>query len=277
MNVPPAMRTIVVPTDCSEVSLRALQYADRLAAQTGASVIAVYGQSISARPEGEGVAAALASHEDLESMVVPIRRCVEETVGAALSPSTQRSIVIADRLPADAIIGVANAREADVIVIGTRDRNRLVRMVLGSVTDAVLHLSNRPVLILRESKAAPPAQPVRRILCPFRDTEPSFAAVKEAKRLAQELGAELQYVHAIKEGDGELSERFRAIVGDAPLRTLAIGPNAAADVIALADELHADLIVLGSSHRRFSDPSVVGTPASQIVRTAHCPVLVVCA
>ena len=38
-----------------------------------------------------------------------------------------------------------------------------------------------------------------------------------------------------------------------------------------------DLIVLPSPNRRFGDPSVVGTPSWQVVRTAECPVLTVMA
>ena len=71
------MKTIVVPTDCSDLSRCALRYADRFAVKTGASVVAVYGATFSARLEGEGIAASLASRADLESMALPARRCVE--------------------------------------------------------------------------------------------------------------------------------------------------------------------------------------------------------
>ena len=267
------MRTIVVATDCSELSRRALKYADRIATATGASIVAVYGGAFSARLEGEGVAAALASRDDAESMMEPVRRCLQDVVASSLSPETQRGIVIADCRPADAIVDVANDRDADLIVMVTRDRNRLVRAVLGSVTETVLHYTRRPVLILREHSED---QPIRRILCPFRDTDPSVAAVALAKSLAGAFNAELLLANAI-EGHA-MPDRFATLVQDCPrcsMRDFDITPDAGERIVTMARELGVDLIILGTRHRRFSDPSVVGTPSSHIVRMAQCPVIAV--
>jgi len=246
------VRTIVVPTDCSPLSREALRYAGRLAEQTGATVIAVYGTSFSARLEGEGVAAALASRHDRESMMLPIRGCMEETIHESLVRGTQYEIVIDDCEAADAIAGAANRRDADLIIMGTRDRNRIARAVLGSVTDSVLHQSRRPVLILREHNNVA-ERPIRRIFCPHKDTPASAAAIREARSLAESLHAELILYEVTDMHD--IARRL----------------------LAMAEERSADLIVIGTQHRRFSDPSEAGRPASEIVRSAYCPVLSVCA
>src|SRR5258708_11998914 len=172
-----AIRTIVVACDCSEDSSRALRYADRIAVRSGAEIVAVYGAPFSARVEGVGVAAAFACNDDREQMMLPLRQCVEESLAAALSPETARSIVIADQTPAGAVVTAGEERDADLIIMGTRERNRLVRAVLGSVTDSVLRESDRPVLLVRKqgSDAA-----VQRIVCPFRSTPQSIAAVRQA-------------------------------------------------------------------------------------------------
>ena len=267
------MHTIVAATDCSELSRRALRYADLLAKATGAKVVAVYGGAFSARLEGEGVAAALASRDDVESMMEPVRRCVQDVVESSLSRDTQRAIVIADAHPADAIVDVADARDADLIVMATHDRNRLVRAVLGSVTDTVLHHTRRPVLILREHTEE---QPIRRILCPFRDTPASAAAVAQAKALAAAFDAEILFANAVD--DHSVPEAIARQLADCPKCStcdFAVTPDAGERIVRLAADRAIDLIVLGTRHRRFSDPSVVGTPSSHIVRTAHCPVLAV--
>jgi len=210
-----AIRTIVVPTDCSQISLNALRYADWLASKSGAVVVAVYG-AVFESPDGVGVAASLASSQDREMMMAPVRRCIEEGLAHTLSPSTQREIVLEDCEAADAIVSAAHERGADLIIIGTHDRNRLLRAVLGSVTDAVLRMSRCPVLVLREQNKVKGG--IRRVAYPA-----SAAAV--ATRVANAVGAELI-----------LSET--------------------------ADCRDADLIVVDSA-------------SAQIVRTAHCPVLVV--
>lgn len=48
---------------------------------------------------------------------------------------------------AEAIVGVAEAREADEIVVGSRGLGR-VRAVLGSVSHDVLHLAHQPVVVV---------------------------------------------------------------------------------------------------------------------------------
>ena len=52
--------------------------------------------------------------------------------------------------PAEAIAQAAERLHADVIVMGTHGRSGLSKAVMGSVTSNVLHLSKRPVLLVRE-------------------------------------------------------------------------------------------------------------------------------
>ena len=269
------MRTIVVATDCSELSRRGLRYAGVLARATGAAVVAVYGGAFSARLDGEGVAAALASRDDAESMMEPIRRCVQDVVAESLSPEIERDIVIADARPADAIVETAHRRDADMIVMVTHDRNRLVRAVLGSVTDTVLHHTTRPVLILREHTED---QPIRRILCAFRDTPASVAAVGQARSIAAAFDAEILFANAID--DHTIPDAIAEQIAGCPkcqICDFTVTSDAGERIVRLAAEKAVDLIVLGTRHRRFSDPSVVGMPSSLIVRMAHCPVLAVTA
>ncbi|HET8932708.1 MAG TPA: universal stress protein [Polyangiales bacterium] len=51
---------------------------------------------------------------------------------------------------AEAIAQAAERLHADVIVMGTRGRSGLSKAVMGSVTSNVVHLSKRPVLLVRE-------------------------------------------------------------------------------------------------------------------------------
>ena len=51
--------------------------------------------------------------------------------------------------------------------------------------------------------------------------------------------------------------------------------DAAEQVISLARETAADLIVIGAQHRRFVDTTVLGVTTVRVTRHAPCPVLVV--
>jgi nucleotide-binding universal stress UspA family protein len=51
--------------------------------------------------------------------------------------------------------------------------------------------------------------------------------------------------------------------------------DAASEVIDLAREGTADLVVIGAQHRRFVDATVLGVTTVRVTRHAPCPVLVV--
>ncbi|MDL5362303.1 universal stress protein [Halalkalicoccus sp. NIPERK01] len=51
-------------------------------------------------------------------------------------------------VPHEKIVAYADARDVDLIVVRKRDRGRLREALLGSVTDRVIRLSEKPVLVL---------------------------------------------------------------------------------------------------------------------------------
>lgn len=73
---------------------------------------------------------------------------LEEAVGR-LPETVDYSTELLEGPAADAIVGVADARHADAIVVGSRGLGR-VRAVLGSVSHDVLHLADRPVIVVPE-------------------------------------------------------------------------------------------------------------------------------
>lgn len=128
-----------------------------------------------------------------------------------------------------------------------------------------------------------------RIVCATDFTARSDLALSRAALLAQQTGARLTLVHAV---DPRRSERvLRARVNRAYVQLLskvdqAFGSASAAidvavraggplDVIAkVANEVHADLVVLAAPQRRRLD-SIVGTTAERLLRAIGRPVLVV--
>jgi nucleotide-binding universal stress UspA family protein len=66
---------------------------------------------------------------------------------AALPESVDYSTELLDGPAADAIVSVADTRDADAIFVGSRGLGR-VRAVLGSVSHDVLHLTHRPVVVV---------------------------------------------------------------------------------------------------------------------------------
>jgi Universal stress protein family len=52
-------------------------------------------------------------------------------------------------IPADEIVAYADNHDVDLTVVGSRGRGAVASALLGSVSQAVLHESRRPVLVVR--------------------------------------------------------------------------------------------------------------------------------
>jgi len=55
---------------------------------------------------------------------------------------------VVEQAPAQALVALADERDARVIVVGTRGERPLQGALLGSTPHKLLHLSDRPVLVV---------------------------------------------------------------------------------------------------------------------------------
>ncbi|HLI16526.1 MAG TPA: universal stress protein [Acidimicrobiales bacterium] len=137
-------RAVVVGVDGSEPSSRALAFAAEEARLRGASLRVVYAWSLPALsttaylpPEAfEGVA------EDAERLV---RRQVAEVLGD--EPDVPVDYEIESGPPANVILGAA--KDALLVVVGSRGRGGFAGLLLGSVSTQVAHHASCPVVIVR--------------------------------------------------------------------------------------------------------------------------------
>lgn len=160
---------LLVPTDFSDPARHALQYALKEATLHQARVTLlhvlpprttteVYYLSHAPEPPPLGSLDAVGG---LETQVPPdpaavLRDFNEETLARLreLIPDSFHGTVeaeIATGHAADTIVRVAQERNADLIVMGTRGRTGLQHVVLGSVAERVVRLAPCPVLTVRRS------------------------------------------------------------------------------------------------------------------------------
>ena len=133
-----------------------------------------------------------------------------------------------------------------------------------------------------------------KILLPTDGSEDAALATKAAIDLSNQSGAELHVVHvgrsslrlspteyqaAAREKIGELAKAVEEAGGDVTETHLRIDDsqtagNEAEHITGLAEELGADLIVIGSRGLSGMKRLVMGSVSESVVRDAHCPVLV---
>jgi nucleotide-binding universal stress UspA family protein len=128
-------RRFLVAVDFTPASERAVQQAFAMAGY-GCSVLLV---NVQRRPLSESERAAV---RDLLVRLVPF--------DAARSGLTVQVLVLESADPAEAIVLAAERLDADVILMGTRALGGVRRVLEGSVSQAVVGITSRPVLLQRD-------------------------------------------------------------------------------------------------------------------------------
>jgi nucleotide-binding universal stress UspA family protein len=132
-------------TDGSESADRALEFAKSLAAQEGSSLVAIHSVELLAGPGSRGAFTADAEESDHRAKIA---RQVEELVQGGVKASLR---VVEGGLTGTAAHTIAEAAKnegADLIVIGSRGHTVFAGLLLGGVTQRILHIAPCPVLVV---------------------------------------------------------------------------------------------------------------------------------
>src|SRR5690606_31226657 len=149
-------RRIVVGLDGSEQSAGALRFAMAEAARLGAAVTAVRAWRLVSRPDpktADGAAVAEAQAAMAERVAQDMRKTVEE-VRTGETAEVDVEVEAVEGQPAHTLI--TSGGDADLIVVGSRGRGGFAGLLLGSVSQTVLHHSEVPVVVVRSTGAAAP-------------------------------------------------------------------------------------------------------------------------
>ncbi|MFN8453271.1 MAG: universal stress protein [Anaerolineae bacterium] len=135
---------IVVAVDGSEHSDRALEYAKMLAECFGSLLRLVH-----AFPQTSD----LLGYEEYEKLVSRRESTGQAVLDEARQKLGQTHIDVHEELlegpPAEAILAVAETRQADLIVMGTRGLSTIPGLLLGSVSHKVIRHAACPVMLTR--------------------------------------------------------------------------------------------------------------------------------
>ncbi|MCL6525317.1 universal stress protein [Meiothermus granaticius] len=138
---------ILMPTDGSECSQKAIDEGLQVAKAMGAQVTFLYAvEDISSALwiSPESVPYGLQLVEDLKRVG---QEALEKARQAAQGVGIAAETKLVEGKPVEAIL--EEAKNHDLIVMGTHGRSGLDRFMLGSVTEGVLHHCEKPVLVLR--------------------------------------------------------------------------------------------------------------------------------
>lgn len=135
-------KKVVWATDGSETADRALEVAVRMVSEASGELLAVHCIEMTMPGKAGGRFPVYANEDELE---LKIARQVKELADRGVPVHVQATHADVGRA-AHAIASVASEQGADVIVVGTRGRGPMAGLLLGSVTQRLLHCATCPIL-----------------------------------------------------------------------------------------------------------------------------------
>jgi nucleotide-binding universal stress UspA family protein len=283
------LANILVATDFSPVSQRALDYAISLARRYDSHVYVTHVISADAYP--------LAAPEVTVGLVETQRRAAENKIQEMLFSGRLNDvpydILVEEGGLWPSIEQVIERQNIDLVVVGTHGIGAVQKLVIGSGAEQIFRQCPRPVLTVGSGVGGGKRPDVvfKHILYP---TDFGPGCEREAAYLfsiGQEHDATVTLLHVVRHlddySDDGLTLKREAVnnqlqslvpIGagtwcDTKFR-LAVG-DPATEILRYAQDTQADLIVMGAKARAGLAGHVPGTTAYRVVSKAHCPVLTV--
>jgi nucleotide-binding universal stress UspA family protein len=138
------MKKILVAVDGSPPSLRAAQLAKEIADATGASLTLAHSVPTPILPGDVSIQLVT----DVLKAETERGRILLAEAAKALNHPGLKALQL-EGGPAEQIADVADRDGYDLVVVGSRGRNAVARVLLGSVADRLVHICTRPVLVTR--------------------------------------------------------------------------------------------------------------------------------
>jgi nucleotide-binding universal stress UspA family protein len=138
---------VVIATDGSESAEHAVLAGGRVARTLGTKAVIVY-----VRP-AIGLLGEPFYQEKLSEQMAHARAAVERAETLLRQEDCEGETEILEGNPAETIVELARARDAPLIVVGSRGLGAAAGALLGSVSSAIIHRADRPVLVVPNAAA----------------------------------------------------------------------------------------------------------------------------
>lgn len=272
---------ILVPTDFSDISQRALEYAKVIAKGANSELLVVHVSApagLITSPEAAWIDMAEIQSQQEEQL---------EQSGADLRSEGYRARTISVTGPLyDELLSTVKEHKVDLMVVGTHGKKGLERLLLGSDAEALLRQAGCPVLSV--GPAVPDLQGktwrIREILCATTLAPSAAEIVAYAQKLAAWHEAELVLFH-VKDPNAEddvgyasFEAAFRQFTSEGLgkyswLRTRLATASAGATIVDLATQRGSDLIVMGAHVASPVATHLARGTVGEVAAHAPCPVM----
>ncbi|MEO6181613.1 MAG: universal stress protein, partial [Verrucomicrobiota bacterium] len=290
-------KSIIVPIDFSETSIKSLDYALALARESGSQINLVHVLEFPAVFNSTAQPSyAIFDKEAKRLATARLAALVDEKIDEWTTVNFEVRFGRAYK----AICETAKEQKTDLIVIGTHGFTGLKHLLLGSTAERVIRHAPCTVLTvckqqIRNVKFV--VQP-KKILVPTDFSKSADAALQAAALLAKQYQAQIHLLHVVPNHDavGEYYKIDRQLLESGEMeacqkklaalsKTLLAKKisfkieirrgRPAVEITQVSEELDADLIAISTHGRTGWQHALLGSVTEEVVRHSLCPVLVV--
>jgi nucleotide-binding universal stress UspA family protein len=285
-------RKILCPVDFFPASLRAFDYALKLAANYGARVHALH-----------VIAPIVSSSYTMEFYTDDLRKSLERESKKLLSQLKKKAKRAGIKAQTELLFGNIDseierslgAHKADLLVMGSHGRRGFERWILGSVAERLIRRSAVPVVVVgaRVDRRSVPSR-IGRLIVTTDFSSGSVNALGYAFSIAQECQARVTLLHvvgnlapeaapeltpaAVKSARARLEELIPAGVRDwCDVRTRVEVGEPDKTIIKLVESEKPGLLVMNIHGKGLIERALVGRTAERVVRSVlgTCPVMLI--
>jgi nucleotide-binding universal stress UspA family protein len=280
---PEPIRRIAVGTDFSQPAATALGWASALARAHGASLLLVHAYA----------------RQDHGLSPEETRAALAGLAAVETGHGLQVHVEMRDGPAAEVVAACAEQSGVDMLVIGSRGRNPISRLLLGSVADATLKRVHRPTLVVHPGDAVRPPRATRLLVgmdfSPESDRAVDFSLRLAAPRDTAEVsllhavplpgpfvGVEMPAVPIVAPAESEapareaLERRVRDLGGRGVHVTALTCPGSPVETMRdVAQDRDIDILVVGTTAPMGATRVLLGSVAADLVHQADRPVLIV--
>lgn len=282
---------ILVATDLTDLE-RLIPFALQQAQQTGARIVLLHATSAAASIAADPMGM---PYYDPAGVVDFAIKTLEPWTAKARAQKISCDAVVREGQPAQQIIAAARQFKADRLLLGTRSRSKVGKLLLGSVAEQVLRSVNLPVITVGpEAHLEADNHDRQRIVLhatTLRETSSPSAAL--ACQIASRQKAKLVLLHVLPPIEEMQRAQLPTGLDSTAMRELRIlaaeigaadsccaavearvaHGHPAIEILAISVDLHAELIVLGSTHRSVLHSLTHDRTVYRVLAHARCPVM----
>ena len=277
-----AIKKVLVPLDGSPFSEQALQVAQALVHAYGAHLTLM-----SVHQDGRQFLGAVRGQAgQLKGELSERTEYLSQTTWQLKNSGIQADFSIHSGSIAEEISSLCIDADMDLVVMSTSGRTGIERLVLGSVANKVVQLTNTPVLLIRPgAQWRSRSSQFKRLLATLDGSATSEQILPYVRALGKQFESEVLLLSSpdapgAEEYKGNIEDYLENVVANLKqaglaARSIVTGAEPAETILAVSESEAVDLIMIATHGRGGLDRFMMGSVADRVVQQTKVPVFLV--